>query len=214
MAQPVDGGRGDHAVRGEGFCPLADVEVAGDDGGRALVAVGDQVVQVLVGRGARGLRPKSSMTSSGKRASAASLRSLAPVARCVQAWREGSAAGEDNVHALARRAVARGPRRVALADAAGPGHQHRGLRVQMAPGGQVMHQGPVEIGQTPDVRLRQRRGNADLPAAQPWALAQPMTPWAARSRSAMRSPSSRQTNAAQRGPRWWAGARTTGGDAR
>ena len=75
MAQPVDGGRGEQAVDGEGFGPLVEVEVAGDDGGRALVAFGDQVVQVFVGGSEKGLSPKSSMMSSGTRASAASLRS-------------------------------------------------------------------------------------------------------------------------------------------
>ena len=54
MAQPVDGGRGEQAIDGEGFRPLVEVEVAGDDGGRALVAFGDQVVQVFVGRRAQG----------------------------------------------------------------------------------------------------------------------------------------------------------------
>ena len=49
MVQAVDGGRGEQPVAGEGLVPLGEVEVAGDNGGGALVALGDEVVQILVG---------------------------------------------------------------------------------------------------------------------------------------------------------------------
>ena len=49
MAKPVEGGAGQQAVGGEGVIPFLEVEVAGDDGGHALVALGDQVMQILVG---------------------------------------------------------------------------------------------------------------------------------------------------------------------
>ena len=75
VAQSIQRRRGEQAIGGEGLIPLGEVEVAGDDGGGGLVALGDQVVQIFVGRRAQGFRPKSSMIRSGTRASAASLRS-------------------------------------------------------------------------------------------------------------------------------------------
>jgi hypothetical protein len=50
VAQPIERGRGEQPVRGEGLVPLVEVQVAGDDGGGLLVTLGDQVVQVFVGR--------------------------------------------------------------------------------------------------------------------------------------------------------------------
>ena len=55
MAQAVEGSGGEQPVGGEGLVPLVEVEVAGDDGGGLLVALGDEVVQVLVGGGAQRL---------------------------------------------------------------------------------------------------------------------------------------------------------------
>lgn len=54
VAQPVDGGLGQQPVTGEGLVPLGEVEVAGYDGGSTLVALGDEVVQILVGGGTKG----------------------------------------------------------------------------------------------------------------------------------------------------------------
>ena len=53
MAQPVDGGAGKQSVCGEGLIPFFEVEVAGHQGGNALVALCDQVVEVLVGGSAK-----------------------------------------------------------------------------------------------------------------------------------------------------------------
>jgi hypothetical protein len=58
---------------------------------------------------------------------------------------------------------------MALARAAGPDDQHRRLLVQVAPGGQVVHQGPVELGQPLEVELLQRLGGSELRPAQPGA---------------------------------------------
>jgi hypothetical protein len=54
VAQAVDGVRGEQPVAGEGLVPLGEVEVAGDEGGSTLVALGDEVVRILVGGGAKG----------------------------------------------------------------------------------------------------------------------------------------------------------------
>lgn len=50
MAEPIQGGRAEHAVGGKGVAPLGEIQVAGEDGGGALVAFGDQLVQVFVVR--------------------------------------------------------------------------------------------------------------------------------------------------------------------
>jgi len=47
-AQPVDGGHRDQLVAGEGLSPLADVKIAGHDGGFALVAFIDDFLQIPV----------------------------------------------------------------------------------------------------------------------------------------------------------------------
>ena len=55
MTKPVQARAGQQAVGREGLVPFGEVQVAGDDGGGLLVALGDQVVQVLVGRCAQRL---------------------------------------------------------------------------------------------------------------------------------------------------------------
>ena len=50
MAQPIDGGGGEQSVVGEGLVPFGEIEIAGDDGGSLLVALGDEVVDILIGR--------------------------------------------------------------------------------------------------------------------------------------------------------------------
>lgn len=54
VAQPVERGRGQQPVGRERLIPLGEVQVAGDEGGGGLVALGDEVVQVLVGGRAQG----------------------------------------------------------------------------------------------------------------------------------------------------------------
>ena len=48
MAEPVDGDRGAEQSVGEGVAPLGEVEVGGDYGSGAFVALGNEVVEVLV----------------------------------------------------------------------------------------------------------------------------------------------------------------------
>jgi len=50
MTQAIEGGRREQAVGGKRLIPFGQIEVAGDDGGSALVALGDQLVQIFVGR--------------------------------------------------------------------------------------------------------------------------------------------------------------------
>jgi hypothetical protein len=75
VAQPIDGGRSEQPVAREGLVPLGEVEVAGDDGGGLLVALGDQSCRSSSAGARRGFRPKSSMISTGTRASCWSFRS-------------------------------------------------------------------------------------------------------------------------------------------
>ena len=49
VAKAIQGCRGEQAVCGEGLVPLGEVEIGGDDRGDLLVALGDQIVQVLIG---------------------------------------------------------------------------------------------------------------------------------------------------------------------
>jgi hypothetical protein len=48
MAQPIQRCGSEQSVRGEGLIPFGEVEVAGYDGRRCLVALGDQIVQIRV----------------------------------------------------------------------------------------------------------------------------------------------------------------------
>ena len=47
MTQPVQGRSGQQAVSRKRLVPFGEVEVAGDDGGGGLVALGDEVMKVL-----------------------------------------------------------------------------------------------------------------------------------------------------------------------
>ena len=47
MTQPVQVGGAEQLV-GEGIAPFTEVQIAGEDGGAALVAFGDEVVEVFV----------------------------------------------------------------------------------------------------------------------------------------------------------------------
>ena len=54
----MQGAKHSDAHGSEGLVPLVEVQVAGDDGGGLLVALGDEVVQILVGRRARRFEPE------------------------------------------------------------------------------------------------------------------------------------------------------------
>ena len=55
VSEPVEGSGTEQSV-GEGVAPLGEVEVGGDDGGATFVALGDEVVEVLVLRCAQGFQ--------------------------------------------------------------------------------------------------------------------------------------------------------------
>ena len=55
MTQPIDAGLRQQAVVREGLIPFLEVEIAGDDGGSLLVALGDEIVQILVRWRSQGL---------------------------------------------------------------------------------------------------------------------------------------------------------------
>lgn len=50
VPQPIERGGGEQTVGRECLIPFREVEVGGDDGRRLLVALGDQIVEILVGR--------------------------------------------------------------------------------------------------------------------------------------------------------------------
>ena len=54
MPEAVEGGGGEQAVGGERLIPLGEIEIAGDEGSGLLVALGDEIVQVLVGGWSQG----------------------------------------------------------------------------------------------------------------------------------------------------------------
>ena len=58
VSEPVEGGGAEQSV-GEGVAPLGEVEVGGDDGGALFVALGDEVVEVLVPEARAGVSIRS-----------------------------------------------------------------------------------------------------------------------------------------------------------
>jgi hypothetical protein len=56
VAQPIDRGLRQQAVVGECLVPLLEVEIAGHDGGGLLVALGDEIVQILICWRSQGLQ--------------------------------------------------------------------------------------------------------------------------------------------------------------
>ena len=54
MAQSIERCRREQPIGRKGLIPLGQIEVAGDDGGGRFVALGDQLVQILVGGRAQG----------------------------------------------------------------------------------------------------------------------------------------------------------------
>ena len=50
MTQAIEGCTGQQPVGGEGLIPFRQIEVAGHDGGGGLVALGNEFVQILIGR--------------------------------------------------------------------------------------------------------------------------------------------------------------------
>ena len=62
--------------------------------------------------------------------------------------------------------MAEGLGQMALAGAARPDDEHRGALVEVAPGGQIVDQGAIELGQALEVELLERLAGAEGGAAQ------------------------------------------------
>ena len=78
MSESVEGGGAEQSV-GEGIAPLGEVEVGGDDGGALFVALGDEVVEVLVLRGSQGFQ--SEVVDDEQRERAAAMYTLIVTAK-------------------------------------------------------------------------------------------------------------------------------------
>lgn len=170
MTQPVDGSRGEQPVAGEGLVPLGEVEVAGDEGGGALVALGDEVVQILVGGGPQGF--EAEVVDDEHRHAGQLLELSLKVADCaggVQAGEQLRAGGEEDVVPLTHGAVSERLRQMAFPGAARADDQHRGALVDVAPGREVMDQGAVGRGQAVELEAFERLGGAEGRTAQPGA---------------------------------------------
>ena len=126
---------GNCGSRYDSLQPPIEVDAAGDDGGRELVALGDQVVQVFLGRRTKGFESEvidDEQRHARQRSELAVAHGGGPCG--VQALREGHAAGEDDVRTLPRGAVAQGLRQMALAEPLGlTNSTHRCLLVQATP---------------------------------------------------------------------------------
>ena len=101
MAEPIEGRGGQQAIGREGLIPHGEIEIAGDDGGGALIAFGDQVVEIFVGGRAQGFEPKvvdDQKWNAGERGDLAF--DGADGARRRQAGAQLSLGGEEHVDAL------------------------------------------------------------------------------------------------------------------
>lgn len=161
VAHAVEGGRSEQAVGGEGLIPLVEVEVGGDDRGRGLVALGDEIVEVLVGGRSQGFQAEvvdDQQRHAGERGEFALV--AAGRSRGVEARGEACAGAEDDIDAGAHGAVAKRLRQVRFPGAAGADDEHRGLLGEVAAGGEVVHQGAVQLRQALEVELLERLGGA------------------------------------------------------
>lgn len=166
VAQPIQGCRSEQPVGGKGLVPLGEVQVAGDHGGGALVALGDEVVQIFV----RGWpkRFQAEVVNDDQR-HACQGEEFALVAtggaRGVQAGGEVRAGAEQDIHALAHGAVSEGLGKMGFAGAAGADDENGCALSKVAPGGQIVHQGAVRLGQALEVKRVEGLGGAKRCAA-------------------------------------------------
>lgn len=165
VTQPIERCRGERAIGREGLIPFGEVEVAGDDGGRGLVTFGDEVVQVLVGGRTQGLEAEVINDQQRHAGEVGELALVAPGgARRVQAGGERGAGKESDVNTLAYGGVAKCLREMALAGAAGPDDDGRGVLVDVAPGGEVVNERSVQARESIEVELLEGPGGAELRA--------------------------------------------------
>ena len=144
LPHAVHGGGAEHAVCRERHDPFVRVEIAGHDGRQALVALGDEFVEVFVVGRAQGL--ESEVVDDEDRDLRQGLELLvvgAGGARRVQVAGELRLGEEQHVVALLHGGVAQRLREVAFTGADGAGDEHRDLLADVAAGSQILHQGNI-----------------------------------------------------------------------
>ena len=122
----------------EGVVPLPEVQIAGDDRRFSLVALCDDVVEVLVLPGAHGLETEvvdDEQIRLGQSRQFALVRTHCPCRGDLA--QELGVGGEHRVVAATYGDVTQGLGKVALAGAAGADDEHRDLLFQVATGGQI-----------------------------------------------------------------------------
>ena len=145
MSQPVDSGAAEEPI-GEGGAPLFEGQIAGDHGGGALVAFGDEFVEVLILRWLQGLEcevinDEEGYPHQGLKATIVGLHG----AGGLELSQESGLGGEDDVVSLTHGLVAEGLGDVALAGTAGSGDEDGDLFVDEAAGGQITDLGLVDV---------------------------------------------------------------------
>ena len=124
MAEPIER-RGAEQFVGERLAPFGELQVAGDHGGGALVALGDQIVEVLVLPGLEGLEPE--VVDDKQRHPGEGLHLALDGARGtsgIDLREHVGLRGEHHIVAPSHRAVTDGLGDMALVGAAGAGNQH------------------------------------------------------------------------------------------
>ncbi len=123
----VEGGGAEQSV-GEGVAPLGEVEVGGDDGGAAFVALGDEVMEVLVLRCSQGFQTEvidDEQRHAGEGLEAPLVR--IDGARGMEARQQLALGGEQHVVVGANGGMAEGLCDVGLSGAARPGAEDDGV---------------------------------------------------------------------------------------
>ena len=158
MSEPVEGGGAEQPV-GEGVAPLAEVEVGGDDGGALFVALGDEVVEVLVLRCPQGFQTEV-IDDEQRHAGEGVEASLVGVdgARGIEACQQLALGGEQHVVVGANGGMAERLCDVGLSGAARPGDEDRDLLGDEPAGRQLGDEALVDGGVEVEVELLEGLG--------------------------------------------------------
>lgn len=146
VTQAVERGGSPQAIGRKRLIPFGQIEIAGDDRGGGLVALGDQLVQILVGGRTKWFEPE---VVDGEQFDTHQAGEPALVgaggARGVQAGRELGAGGEQHIHALAHGTMAECLGQTALAGAARPDDEHGRVFAEVTAAGQIVHECAVQL---------------------------------------------------------------------
>ena len=123
--------------------PLGEVEIAGDDDGPPFIAIGDQVMEVLILGGPN--RFKTKVVNDQKIGLGQGLET--PIEGVggpggLEQPQQFTLGGKQDVVTLTDSAVAEGLSDMTFTDTGGTGDQHRDLFLDITAGGQVQDQGP------------------------------------------------------------------------